>query len=79
MPILTMPTATHDERVAYLMHRASLLAADWVRSGLTMREISRFSSVTAALARALGEDVTVLRDGVIEDARDQAAEEQRGA
>jgi hypothetical protein len=41
MPMLTMPTATRDERVAYLMDRAMELAADWVRRGLTTGEIDR--------------------------------------
>jgi Flp pilus assembly protein TadG len=78
MPMLTMPTATPDERVAYLMDRAMDLAADWVRRGLTTGEIDRFHRVTDALARALGEDVTVLRESVVEDARDAVAADTRG-
>ena len=73
MPILTIPTATRDETLAYLMHRSMALAARWVESGLTPSDVDRFSRVTTALARALGDDVTALRDALIEDARSEVA------
>ena len=73
MTTLTMPTATRDERVAYLMDRSMALAARWVENGLTPREVDRFSRVTKALARLLGDDVTALREALIEDARSEVA------
>jgi len=69
MPILTIPTATRDETLAYLMHRSMALAARWVESGLTPSEVDRFSRVTKALARLVKDDVTALRDALVEDAR----------
>ena len=73
MTTLTMATATPDERVAYLMHRSMALAARWVESGLTPREVDRFGRVTKALARALGDDPTALQIALVEDARSEVA------
>lgn len=68
---MRMKNATHDERIAYLMGRALDLAAEWVAHGRPS-DAERFGRVTSALARALGENLTALRDALIDDARAEA-------